>query len=144
MLCRYCAGTMPWGNPSEHNDFGPQKHDDGLIEVIGFTMTSLVSFTAFVLHESTNPSKCCCSFCRRPCRLEDTARGFTSVRRWSWPPLNPFLCRWMENPADWLHLSYTSLSGTRPTCCRRPREESLYHNCMSQYNPNHVSIYLSI
>ncbi len=44
MFCRYCAGTMPWGNPSEHNDFGPQKHDDGLIEVIGFTMTSLVRF----------------------------------------------------------------------------------------------------
>uniref|UniRef100_A0A672MA17 Diacylglycerol kinase n=1 Tax=Sinocyclocheilus grahami TaxID=75366 RepID=A0A672MA17_SINGR len=40
---RYCAGTVPWGNPSEHNDFGPQKHDDGLIEVIGFTMTSLAT-----------------------------------------------------------------------------------------------------
>uniref|UniRef100_A0A672P7C1 Diacylglycerol kinase n=1 Tax=Sinocyclocheilus grahami TaxID=75366 RepID=A0A672P7C1_SINGR len=40
---RYCAGTMPWGNPSEHNDFGSQKHDDGLIEVIGFTMTSLAT-----------------------------------------------------------------------------------------------------
>ncbi|TRY87205.1 hypothetical protein DNTS_031732 [Danionella cerebrum] len=40
---RYCAGTMPWGNPSENNDFEPQKHDDGLIEVIGFTMTSLAT-----------------------------------------------------------------------------------------------------
>ncbi|XP_056595763.1 diacylglycerol kinase zeta isoform X2 [Triplophysa dalaica] len=40
---RYCAGTMPWGNTSEHQDFGPQKHDDGLIEVIGFTMTSLAT-----------------------------------------------------------------------------------------------------
>ncbi|XP_073798856.1 diacylglycerol kinase zeta isoform X17 [Danio rerio] len=40
---RYCAGTMPWGNPSENNDFGPQKHDDGLIEVIGFTMTSMAT-----------------------------------------------------------------------------------------------------
>ncbi|XP_065147564.1 diacylglycerol kinase zeta isoform X3 [Paramisgurnus dabryanus] len=40
---RYCAGTMPWGNPSEHQDFGPQRHDDGLIEVIGFTMTSLAT-----------------------------------------------------------------------------------------------------
>ncbi|XP_076846989.1 diacylglycerol kinase zeta isoform X2 [Brachyhypopomus gauderio] len=40
---RYCAGTMPWGNPSEHNDFGPQRHDDGCIEVIGFTMTSLAT-----------------------------------------------------------------------------------------------------
>lgn len=33
---------MPWGNPSEHHDFEPQRHDDGCIEVIGFTMTSLV------------------------------------------------------------------------------------------------------
>ncbi|KAJ7406093.1 Diacylglycerol kinase zeta [Pitangus sulphuratus] len=39
---RYCAGTMPWGNPGEHHDFEPQRHDDGCIEVIGFTMTSLV------------------------------------------------------------------------------------------------------
>ncbi|KAM6972951.1 diacylglycerol kinase zeta-like, partial [Aplochiton taeniatus] len=40
---RYCAGTMPWGHPSEHNDFEPQRHDDGCIEVIGFTMTSLAT-----------------------------------------------------------------------------------------------------
>uniref|UniRef100_A0A4W5MPE8 Diacylglycerol kinase n=1 Tax=Hucho hucho TaxID=62062 RepID=A0A4W5MPE8_9TELE len=40
---RYCAGTMPWGNPSEHHDFEPQRHDDGCIEVIGFTMTSLAT-----------------------------------------------------------------------------------------------------
>ncbi|XP_023695569.1 diacylglycerol kinase zeta-like isoform X3 [Paramormyrops kingsleyae] len=40
---RYCAGTMPWGNPSEHRDFEPQRHDDGYIEVIGFTMTSLAT-----------------------------------------------------------------------------------------------------
>uniref|UniRef100_A0A4W4F9U1 Diacylglycerol kinase n=1 Tax=Electrophorus electricus TaxID=8005 RepID=A0A4W4F9U1_ELEEL len=40
---RYCAGTMPWGNPSEHYDFEPQRHDDGCIEVIGFTMTSLAT-----------------------------------------------------------------------------------------------------
>lgn len=46
-LHRYCAGTMPWGNPGEHHDFEPQRHDDGCIEVIGFTMTSLVS-------------RCCC------------------------------------------------------------------------------------
>lgn len=39
---RYCAGTTPWGNPSEH-DFEPQRHDDGFIEVIGFTMTSLAT-----------------------------------------------------------------------------------------------------
>uniref|UniRef100_A0A8C4QT23 Diacylglycerol kinase accessory domain-containing protein n=1 Tax=Eptatretus burgeri TaxID=7764 RepID=A0A8C4QT23_EPTBU len=41
--CRYCAGTMPWGNPGEHHDFEPQRHDDGYIEVIGFTMTSLAA-----------------------------------------------------------------------------------------------------
>uniref|UniRef100_A0A672R2Y0 Diacylglycerol kinase n=1 Tax=Sinocyclocheilus grahami TaxID=75366 RepID=A0A672R2Y0_SINGR len=40
---KYCAGTMPWGNPSEHHDFEPQRHDDGCIEVIGFTMTSLAT-----------------------------------------------------------------------------------------------------
>lgn len=40
---RYCAGTMPWGHPGEHHDFEPQRHDDGYLEVIGFTMTSLVS-----------------------------------------------------------------------------------------------------
>lgn len=42
-LCRYCAGTMPWGNTGDHRDFEPQRHDDGCIEVIGFTMASLVS-----------------------------------------------------------------------------------------------------
>lgn len=40
---RYCAGTMPWGNPGDHREFEPQRHDDGYIEVIGFTMASLVS-----------------------------------------------------------------------------------------------------
>lgn len=40
---RYCAGTTPWGNPSDHHDFEPQRHDDGYIEVIGFTMTSLAA-----------------------------------------------------------------------------------------------------
>ncbi|XP_005795871.1 diacylglycerol kinase zeta isoform X2 [Xiphophorus maculatus] len=40
---RYCAGTTPWGNPSESQDFEPQRHDDGCIEVIGFTMTSLAT-----------------------------------------------------------------------------------------------------
>lgn len=42
LLRRYCAGTTPWGNPSDYHDFEPQRHDDGYIEVIGFTMTSLV------------------------------------------------------------------------------------------------------
>ncbi|XP_068133962.1 diacylglycerol kinase iota isoform X4 [Hyperolius riggenbachi] len=40
---RYCAGTMPWGNPGDHRDFEPQRHDDGYIEVIGFTMASLAA-----------------------------------------------------------------------------------------------------
>ncbi|XP_048340311.1 diacylglycerol kinase zeta isoform X1 [Sphaerodactylus townsendi] len=40
---RYCAGTMPWGNPGEHHDFEPQRHDDGCLEVIGFTMASLAA-----------------------------------------------------------------------------------------------------
>ncbi|XP_024917971.1 diacylglycerol kinase zeta-like isoform X3 [Cynoglossus semilaevis] len=40
---RYCAGTTPWGNPSDYHDFEPQRHDDGYIEVIGFTMTSLAT-----------------------------------------------------------------------------------------------------
>ncbi|XP_073460385.1 diacylglycerol kinase zeta isoform X3 [Aquarana catesbeiana] len=40
---RYCAGTIPWGNPGEHHDFEPQRHDDGCIEVIGFTMASLAA-----------------------------------------------------------------------------------------------------
>ncbi|XP_062973536.1 diacylglycerol kinase zeta isoform X2 [Elgaria multicarinata webbii] len=40
---RYCAGTMPWGNPGEHHDFEPQRHDDGCLEVIAFTMTSLAA-----------------------------------------------------------------------------------------------------
>ncbi|CAL8308720.1 unnamed protein product [Merluccius merluccius] len=40
---KYCAGTTPWGNPGDHHDFEPQRHDDGYIEVIGFTMTSLAT-----------------------------------------------------------------------------------------------------
>eukprot|EP00064_Thunnus_orientalis_P011788 superscaffoldBa00001740_g11820 len=54
---RYCAGTTPWGNPSEHHDFEPQRHDDGYIEVIGFTMTSLVRSPHCVLVDG------------EPCRL---------------------------------------------------------------------------
>ncbi|XP_057710605.1 diacylglycerol kinase iota isoform X6 [Corythoichthys intestinalis] len=40
---RYCAGTMPWGNTGDHRDFEPQRHDDGCIEVIGFTVASLAA-----------------------------------------------------------------------------------------------------
>lgn len=52
--CRYCAGTVPWGHPGEHQDFEPQRHDDGCIEVIGFTMTSLVSSEAGTGRTGTN------------------------------------------------------------------------------------------
>jgi len=42
---RYAAGTTPWGNPSSSlsSTFEPQRHDDGYLEVIGFTAASLVS-----------------------------------------------------------------------------------------------------
>ncbi|XP_077450634.1 diacylglycerol kinase iota isoform X9 [Stigmatopora argus] len=40
---RYCAGTVPWGNTGDHRDFEPQRHDDGRIEVIGFTVASLAA-----------------------------------------------------------------------------------------------------
>ncbi|KAI0232726.1 Diacylglycerol kinase zeta [Lamellibrachia satsuma] len=41
---RYAAGTQPWGTPSVNNtSFEPQRHDDGLLEVIGFTMTALAT-----------------------------------------------------------------------------------------------------
>lgn len=49
VCCSYCAGTKPWGHPSEHLDFEPQRHDDGCIEVIGFTMTSLVSSQPYLM-----------------------------------------------------------------------------------------------
>lgn len=60
MCFRYCAGTTPWGHPSEHQDFEPQRHDDGCIEVIGFTMTSLVSAPLYMprlLQATTDPDR---------------------------------------------------------------------------------------
>lgn len=39
---RYSAGAIPWGT-TPGSTFGPQRHDDGFIEVIGFTTASLVS-----------------------------------------------------------------------------------------------------
>jgi diacylglycerol kinase (ATP) len=43
-VARYAAGTTPWGNPSlSATNFEPQRHDDGYLEVIGFTAASLVS-----------------------------------------------------------------------------------------------------
>ncbi|XP_064629460.1 diacylglycerol kinase zeta-like isoform X4 [Lineus longissimus] len=41
---KYGAGTVPWGNPSSTNSaFEPQRHDDGYIEIIGFTAASLAA-----------------------------------------------------------------------------------------------------
>jgi hypothetical protein len=43
---KYGAGTVPWGNPSSSTSgFEPQRHDDGYIEIIGFTAASLVCIT---------------------------------------------------------------------------------------------------
>lgn len=42
LLCRYAAGTTPWSNSDQ---FRPQSHDDGYLEIIGFTTASLVSVT---------------------------------------------------------------------------------------------------
>ncbi|EAW83873.1 diacylglycerol kinase, iota, isoform CRA_a, partial [Homo sapiens] len=64
---RYCAGTMPWGNPGDHHDFEPQRHDDGYIEVIGFTMASLLKqLTSEAQHRLSlasfvPPSHCTCA-----------------------------------------------------------------------------------
>ncbi|KAJ8315485.1 hypothetical protein KUTeg_007635 [Tegillarca granosa] len=38
----YASGTTPWGNPSSVG-FEPQRHDDGCLEVIGFTYSSLAT-----------------------------------------------------------------------------------------------------
>lgn len=56
---------MPWGHPGEHHDFEPQRHDDGYLEVIGFTMTSLVSGLA---QACLQPPFC---FVQCPARLQD-------------------------------------------------------------------------
>lgn len=68
------------------------------------------------------------SFCRQRCRLEVMARGSISVRRCSWPPSSPFLYRWTGSRVNWHPPSSVSPSGTRPTCCWRPREESPFHS----------------
>ena len=39
---RYASGTTPWGNPNAIG-FEPQRHDDGHLEVIGFTYSSLAA-----------------------------------------------------------------------------------------------------
>lgn len=49
---------MPWGNTGDHRDFEPQRHDDGCIEVIGFTMASLVRDAADELERSVGVNAC--------------------------------------------------------------------------------------
>ncbi|XP_052239926.1 diacylglycerol kinase zeta-like isoform X7 [Dreissena polymorpha] len=39
---RYSSGTLPWGNPNA-SGFEPQKQDDGYLEVVGFTYSSLAT-----------------------------------------------------------------------------------------------------
>ncbi|XP_012941356.1 diacylglycerol kinase zeta [Aplysia californica] len=39
---RYASGTLPWGNPNAVG-FEPQTHDDGYLEIIGFTYSSLAT-----------------------------------------------------------------------------------------------------
>ncbi|XP_025099384.1 diacylglycerol kinase zeta-like isoform X5 [Pomacea canaliculata] len=39
---RYASGTLPWGNPNAVG-FEPQLHDDGYLEVLGFTYSSLAT-----------------------------------------------------------------------------------------------------
>ncbi|KAK3097959.1 hypothetical protein FSP39_014847 [Pinctada imbricata] len=39
---RYGSGTLPWGNPNAPG-FEAQRHDDGYLEVIGFTYSSLAT-----------------------------------------------------------------------------------------------------
>ncbi|XP_071134994.1 diacylglycerol kinase zeta-like isoform X40 [Mytilus edulis] len=39
---RYSSGTTPWGNPNAIG-YDPQRHDDGQMEVIGFTYSSLAT-----------------------------------------------------------------------------------------------------
>ncbi|XP_041354073.1 diacylglycerol kinase zeta-like isoform X2 [Gigantopelta aegis] len=39
---RYAGGTLPWGHPNTM-DFEPQRHDDGFLEVVGFTYSSLAT-----------------------------------------------------------------------------------------------------
>ncbi|ESO87278.1 hypothetical protein LOTGIDRAFT_107128, partial [Lottia gigantea] len=39
---RYASGTLPWGNPNAVG-FEPQRHDDGFLEIVGFTYSSLAT-----------------------------------------------------------------------------------------------------
>lgn len=71
---------MPWGHPGEHHDFEPQRHDDGYLEVIGFTMTSLVSDNLSPSPELSLP-------------FPSRARGHVSCFLWPKVPW-PLFSRW--------------------------------------------------
>ncbi|KAK3703954.1 hypothetical protein QZH41_014174 [Actinostola sp. cb2023] len=42
-ISKYGAGTSPWGNPGRDNEFLPQSNEDGLIEVVCFSSSSLAA-----------------------------------------------------------------------------------------------------
>ncbi|XP_072045698.1 diacylglycerol kinase zeta-like isoform X3 [Amphiura filiformis] len=44
-ISRYGGGTAPWGNPSIHSypQFEAQRHDDGFLEIIGFTPSQMAT-----------------------------------------------------------------------------------------------------
>ena len=42
LCCRYASGCAPWGSPSGSSNYSPQRHDDGCLEVIGLTTTTMV------------------------------------------------------------------------------------------------------
>jgi len=62
---RYAAGTTPWGNPGSHMaNFEPQRHDDGYLEVIGFTTASLVSADYFLSFARVLLTPVFCPYCQ--------------------------------------------------------------------------------
>ena len=70
---RYSAGTMPWGGAGHSfGQFEPQRQDDNLLEVIGFTATSLVR-------------KCTCTLLLYRCCLRLVAT----------PTISNFLCNFI-------------------------------------------------
>lgn len=81
----------------------------------------------------------CCLVSRPRCRWVATANGSISVKRWRSPPPSPSPCRWMESPASWHRPSSTSIWGTRPTWCRRPRGGYPCPTSTSTNTPLHCS-----
>ncbi|PAA60068.1 hypothetical protein BOX15_Mlig018434g1 [Macrostomum lignano] len=42
-IAKYSAGATPWGSPACSQGFEPQRHDDGSVEVIGFSSSHLAT-----------------------------------------------------------------------------------------------------